>query len=294
MPCGKCVKCRRRRISGWSFRLRMQEKIAHSAYFLTLTYNNESLPFSQNGFSTLVKKHLQLFFKRLRECHIRAGFDGVRSSSSCDIQGGESLKYYAVGEYGGRSKRPHYHVILFNAELSCMFSKDDLKALYWTDLDGKLPVNCFSWQLGHCTVGRVTGASVGYCLKYMCKKSKIPEGINDDRVREFSLMSKGLGKNYITPDIIKYHMADLNGHASIIMEDGRRIAMPRYYKKFIYQNLTIEQIHEMKQYWKDRLEDECWKAAASSRKRKTVREHLAAVEAAAAAFDKQGDHGTTL
>ena len=28
------------------------------------------------------------------------------------------LKYYAVGEYGGQTKRPHYHIVIFNADLS--------------------------------------------------------------------------------------------------------------------------------------------------------------------------------
>lgn len=41
-------------------------KRADSAYFITLTYDNENLPII-NGRGTLVKRDLQLFFKRLRK-----------------------------------------------------------------------------------------------------------------------------------------------------------------------------------------------------------------------------------
>lgn len=98
-PCGKCATCSARRASAWSFRLMQEAKNASSALFVTLTYNTEHVPISKNRFMTLNKRDLQLFFKKLRK----------RSGS-------KNIKYYAVGEYGGNTKRPHYHVILFNAK----------------------------------------------------------------------------------------------------------------------------------------------------------------------------------
>lgn len=156
VPCGKCPKCLSRRTSGWSFRLMQHEKTAQTAYFITLTYDTKNVNISKNGFMSLCKRDVQLFFKRLRKSHEK----------------GTVIKYFAVGEYGGKTQRPHYHIILFNADVNKIQT---------------------AWNLGSVHYGEVSEASVGYTLKYMMKKSKIPMHRNDDRVKEFSLMSKGLG-----------------------------------------------------------------------------------------------------
>lgn len=146
------------------------------------------------------KTDVQKFFKRLRKINT------------------EKLKYYAVGEYGGKTMRPHYHIILFNADIATI-------QLAWC-LDNK--------PIGNVHYGEVGGASVGYTLKYMMKPTKIPMHKNDDRTKEFSLMSKRLGENYITPQMIDYHHADMTGRLCMTIEDGKKIAMPRYYKNKIY------------------------------------------------------------
>lgn len=160
VPCGKCPECTARRVSGWSFRLMQEEKNSISAHFITLTYDTNHVHITPNGFMGLKKRDLQLFFKRLRKAHAK------------DLAfGGKRIKYYACGEYGGRTLRPHYHVILFNAKCELIQG---------------------AWQLGSVHYGKVSGASVGYTLKYISKPSKIPMHRNDDRLKEFALMSKGL------------------------------------------------------------------------------------------------------
>ena len=94
----------------------------------------------------------------------------------------KSIKYYAVGEYGGKTLRPHYHMVIFNADVN-LFERS------WA-LENK--------TIGQIHVGTITEASIGYTLKYISKASKIPLHKNDDRQKEFSLMSKGLGSNYLT------------------------------------------------------------------------------------------------
>lgn len=195
VPCGKCPACLSRRASGWSFRLRQQEKVSTSAQFLTLTYNTAYVPITDNGYMTLDKKHVQLYMKRLRKVNK------------------EKLKYYTCGEYGGRTMRPHYHQILFNADVKTIQD---------------------AWQYGSVYYGTVTGASIGYCLKYMCKSSRVPLHRNDDRLPEFSLMSKGLGVNYLSPAMVNWHRADINNRTYIKIEDGKRISIPRYYRNKIY------------------------------------------------------------
>lgn len=180
----------------------MQEgRFSSSAFFITLTYDTRHVPLSKNNFMTLDKGHIQAFMKRLRKAH------------SPEDTGNRSLKYYLAGEYGGDTMRPHYHMILFNAKIEKIND---------------------AWKMGHIHYGDVTGASIGYTLKYMCKPSKIPLHRNDDRLPEFSLMSKGLGEKYITPAMMKWHKADLTNRMYCNIEDGKKIAMPRYYKNKIY------------------------------------------------------------
>lgn len=54
----------------------------------------------------------------------------------------------------------------------------------------------------------------------------------DDRIREFSLMSKGLGVNYVTPAMKKYHQQTMTGLH--IHPGGRIQSLPRYYRERIF------------------------------------------------------------
>lgn len=209
VPCGKCPICKKRRVSGWSFRLMQQDKISISSMFITLTYDNKNVPITPKGFMSLYKQDLQLFFKRLRWAHSRSS--------------GSGIKYYACGEYGGQTLRPHYHVILFNSRIELIQD---------------------AWRLGHIHYGTLTPASVGYTLKYMCKVGKIPMHKNDDRLKEFALMSKGLGANYLSDAIVQYHKADLVNRMHLTIEDGKKVSMPRYYKDKLYDSIERELIAE--------------------------------------------------
>jgi hypothetical protein len=200
-PCGKCPACVRRRVSGWAFRLNKQSEQSNSAHFVTLTYNDEHIKKTKNGFETLVKKDVQDFFKRLRKLT------------------NQKITYYAVGEYGDTGERPHYHIILFNA-------------------NPKIVEN--AWKLNDITLGNVHfgdvgDASVGYTLKYISKDKKIPQFNGDDRQKEFALMSKGLGAGYLTENMVKWHTkGNIENKVYLPLKDGKKAAMPRYYKDKLY------------------------------------------------------------
>lgn len=207
-PCGKCYLCSQRKIAEWSFRLMQEDKVSTSAHFVTLTYGTKYVPISRAGFLTLNKKHLQNFFKRLRH-----------------NTGNTNIKYYAVGEYGTDNFRPHYHALIFNLE-----SEFDVSNAWTADKRStEIPE-----ALGQCHFGTVTGASVGYTLKYISKRGRIPLHRNDDRVPEFALQSKRLGSSYIDEASIKWHFSDLTNRMHIPIEGGKKISMPRYFKDKIY------------------------------------------------------------
>lgn len=196
VPCGKCPNCFKRRISAWSFRLMQQEKVSLRADFITLTYATEHVPITKKGFMNLNKRDPQLFMKRLRKLNK-------------DVK----LSYYLCGEYGSKTMRPHYHIILFNCDQTTIQT---------------------AWPLGQVHYGSVTEASVGYTLKYMSKPSRIPLHANDDRQKEFALMSKGLGADYMTPAMKFWHLNDAENRMYVNVDGNKKASMPRYYKDKIY------------------------------------------------------------
>lgn len=103
IPCGKCPECRSAHINGWTFRILQEFKKCDSAHFVTLTYDTHTIPITKSGRLTLDKKDLQKFIKRLRK------YKRVSRSK---------IIYYAVGEYGTKGARPHYHLIIFNSDPS--------------------------------------------------------------------------------------------------------------------------------------------------------------------------------
>lgn len=207
VPCGKCVQCLKRRQNSWAFRLQEQSKISTSACFLTLTY--EETPKSFNGHSTLLKSDLQKFIKKLRKKTLN------------------NIKYYACGEYGTKSKRPHYHAIMFNLP-SRMYENNTILE---------------TWNKGHVVIAPCNTSTIMYVTKYLQKGSFQAEADHDDRIPEFSLMSKKLGANYLTPQMVKHHKEQLKNY--VTLSGGIKTSMPRYYQDKIFNKSEKKILNEI-------------------------------------------------
>lgn len=194
VPCGKCVVCLQNKRNDWSFRLEQEQRRSTTSAFVTLTYSEKYVP--ENGVS---KRHLQLFLKRLRK----------------DVG---KFRYYAVAEYGSRTNRPHYHLIIFtNGEF-----KESVVRKAWSTRTGE----CF----GICHIGQVTGASIRYATKYVIQRS----GSRSEKLNKpFMLCSRahGLGSGYLTDEMIKWHRENEANFTWIYGVKGR---LPRYYKDIIW------------------------------------------------------------
>lgn len=79
----------------WTARLCLEVESWPVTSFVTLTYDDEHVPRRDDGVPVLYKRDLQLFWKRLRKALDRP------------------LRYYACGEYGRQTWRPHYHAVVF-------------------------------------------------------------------------------------------------------------------------------------------------------------------------------------
>ena len=96
IPCRKCIPCRLNRQHGLVGRQIIEMQHSETALWITLTYTDETVPKLTDGTPTLHKKDVQKFLKRLRKS-----------------RPGATVRYFAVGEYGSTTQRPHYHLCLF-------------------------------------------------------------------------------------------------------------------------------------------------------------------------------------
>ena len=92
-PCGNCFPCKLQKSREWKHRICLEATTHSETTFVTLTYSDETIPRDWS----LDKRDLQLFLKKLRKKLTPL-----------------KIRYFAVGEYGDKSSRPHYHLIVFN------------------------------------------------------------------------------------------------------------------------------------------------------------------------------------
>lgn len=237
IPCGKCARCIERRKMEWSFRMMEEMKEAKTAYFVTLTYDNENVPINELGIKTLVQtrakdlklqaiekgrkritkkfkretpdRSLEGFFKRLRRNQERS--KPTIEFITNNLLNTDKIKYYAAGEYGEKkgSWRPHYHAIIFNA------SERNITK---------------SWTLGgvHCV--KATEATISYVMKYLDKRYDKKQ--NWMKNPEFNVMSEGIGKSYIDKNK-SWHKRNIDILYVTTMK-GIKIPMSKYYRHQIF------------------------------------------------------------
>lgn len=109
VPCLQCADCQRIMQNEWFFRSFIEFKYYRSihgaCYFVTLTYNDQSLPYF-----TLPDGTKQSCFNRL---HVRNFIKYIRVWLKRHHYMSEGIKYIICSEYGTQKKRPHYHGLLY-------------------------------------------------------------------------------------------------------------------------------------------------------------------------------------
>lgn len=211
LPCGQCCGCRLERSRQWAIRCMHEKRLHDSNVFLTLTYDNEHLPVD----GTLVKRHLVLFMKRLRKLK------------------GAGVRFYACGEYGEQTRRPHYHLLLFNCDFGDkVFYKNAKRGerLYTSESVRSL------WPFGFNVLGSVDFDSCAYVARYIMAKrnGELAEshyswvdvdGCVHSILPEFTVMSRRPGIGYEWFNRYGEHAFALD---SVVM-NGREMRPPRYY-----------------------------------------------------------------
>jgi hypothetical protein len=197
------MPCRIARVSQWKLRLLHELNSWEQSLFLNLTYSPDFLPAG----GTLVKADLQKFFKRLRKS-----------------LGDSRIKYFACGEYGDESFRPHYHAIVFGWwPIDAYVWRRNKDILYY-----RSSVLERLWPFGNSEFGIVNGKDISYVAGYIEKKiyGKLEqEGFYGDRLPPFQVQSRGLGLDYALQ-----HKEQFDYQLSTTLE-GKKVCLPRYYVK---------------------------------------------------------------
>ena len=171
----------------------------------------------QNG--SLVKKDLQLFFKRLRK-----------------NLNGRSIKYFACGEYGDEKQRPHYHAIIFGVGLN---NEDKLIVMSsWNKCDWH------NKRIRDNSFGLVEPESIRYVCQYIDKKftGELEQEVYTDSGREtpFRLLSQGIGAQYA------YDNVNQIINLGYITHKGTKNSIPRYYIKKL--ELDVDELNKNAYY----------------------------------------------
>ena len=208
--CGYCPECLHKRSRSWIVRAFYERETSGSCMMLTLTYDhfkrdkNGNILRDRLGYPLeepvilrpVIKKDIQDFMKRYR--------------AYLDYHYGKNkkpIKYMATAEYGDRTHRAHYHVLIFghvfNDRVPYKKSKRG-NQIYMSDCLNKL------WKNGICTIDAVNAGAkiVRYCTKYCAKE----RGFDT-----FTLASQNLG--------LEGMLKHFNGKNYII--EGKRYSIPR-------------------------------------------------------------------
>lgn len=233
--CGSCPACLIYRQQAWITRLAAELQCSDNAYFVTLTYDDSSVPFQEAvlDFEGNVssprcmipsKRDCQLFLKRVRKAKSKGFFTSKLEFSSIRVGfrvpvSKSLMKYYLVSEYGPENLRPHYHGIFFNVDsdifsVECLFRQE--------------------WNKGFVQVSECNMRTISYVTKYLLQNKLIPS-LPSYLPRPFSLMSKGLGAELLTPSLLDWWREN-PANRVYVPEHGSKKVMSRYYKDKIFDD----------------------------------------------------------
>lgn len=210
IPCGQCLECRLDYAREWAIRCVHEAQMHEKNSFVTLTYADEHLSSPK-----LIYKDFQDFMKRLRKTQ------------------NDPIGVFVTGEYGETNKRPHYHAILFGwspPDGTYKYSNHNGDDVSESALLTKL------WGLGVADYGSVTMQSAGYVARYAAKKLRHGK----DGEHCYEPISRKSSKHAIGKKFLETHWEDVFKQGHIILKDGSRLPIPRYYQKWLQKNKPAE------------------------------------------------------
>nr|CAI9749773.1 replication initiation protein [Microvirus sp.] len=198
---------------------------------------NVNATYEHNQVAILVNRHLQLFIKRLRK-YIFQNY-------------GETVRYYAIGEYGTNSLRPHWHLLLF-------FSSSELRRDFENTIQvgtSKRPAECALflrslWKYGICDSRSTDGKAYFYVSSYVNKSANFPYVLNvlaPQRAFHSNFLGEIYSQKTAKESLLKKEFENV-GKVNVVSFDGtsysysvRRSLLARLLPRFSFAALTNDQ-----------------------------------------------------
>lgn len=178
--CRKCNSCLAVRRWQWVARAMAEKAMHKTALAVTLTYDNSTAE-NRDSAAMFNYRDIQLWLKKVREdladqprkrwaAMLQQGFQGPPPPR------GPGVRYLIAGEQGERTRRCHWHCVLFS-------DGDLLDVGTFTDLDGdevpradrisrgqrKKPMNWSTWGRGRVLFQEPDASGMNYALSYVLK-----------------------------------------------------------------------------------------------------------------------------
>lgn len=231
--CGQCLPCRVNRRRLWTARQLLESYTHNENCFVTLTY--DQLPTG----GSLVPGHLTNFVKRLRK----------------NLGSANLVRYFAVGEYGDHTFRPHYHLSLFGV------SQADAPFVI-KSWDQFVPDKKEDWSPGFSMTAEFNKFTAQYVCGYTVKKMTHRNDTRlEGRYPEFARMSNrpGIGAKAM-PVIADAILTDvgldeynLTGDVPMALNKGKNGKLPlgRYLRHKLREEIGVseKEQEEIKARW---------------------------------------------
>jgi hypothetical protein len=214
MPCSVNKK------RNWTFRLELEAQNHVENCVVTLTYNELNVP--SDG--SLVKEHAQKWIRKLRK-----------------ILAPSKIRYYLVGEYGGKKKRPHYHAIVFGLGAD----RGGGPVTLLGRIEGVVKK---AWPYGNVLVDDCKPEGIAYVAGYVTKKLTSDERKSNGLVPEFTRMSLRPGIGAQATKAIASSLASHSGQKFIresgdvphaLLRAGKIVPIGRYLRGLLRAELAI-------------------------------------------------------
>lgn len=229
LACGRCLGCLIDYSKDYGARAQHEHQThGYVSCFMTLTYSPERI-----GSPSLEPEDLTKFLRKLRKAI-------------------GPFRFMACGEYGGKTGRKHFHVVVFGHDfaaertlhsVSLKGHKQYISPTVLSAWSQKRPGDPVAIPNGHATVAAFHQKGAEYVARYVTKKSKMPFSlvkpgewvhhhtgeVVSDPVRPFFRVSKhpGLGHDWF----MQYYR-EVFPHDYFVI-DGRRFKPPRYYDRLL-------------------------------------------------------------
>lgn len=133
----------------------------HRAFYKANYSVNRNITYEDNQIAVLVYRHLQLFIKRFRK-YVSSHYN-------------EKIRYYAVGEYGVQSLRPHWHLLFFYQSPELARDFENVVQLGTKSRPIQTPLFLRSlWKFGYIDSKQTDGKAYFYVSSYVNKPSDFP------------------------------------------------------------------------------------------------------------------------